>query len=62
MVDFAKIAEYEVNKFLADCKNEWIAEGFIEEMYDEIYYIAYDSVIAAGGSKEEADKIGKNLS
>ena len=62
MVDFSEIAEIEVNKFLADCKNEWIAEGFIEEMYDEIYYIAYDAVIAAGGSKEEADKIGKVLS
>lgn len=62
MVDFSEIAEIEVDKFLADCKDEWIAEGFIEEMYDEIYYIAYDSVIAAGGSKEEADKIAKKLS
>lgn len=62
MVDFAKIAEYEVNKFLADCRDEWVEQGFIEELHDEIYYIAYDSVIGAGGSKEEADKIAKNIS
>ena len=60
MTNFVEIARGNIERHLGDCFNP-DHNASSDEIYDEVYTLAFDAIFDAGGSKEQAQKIALEL-
>lgn len=60
MTDYREIARGNIERHLGDCFDP-DHNASSDEIYDEVYTLAFDAIVDAGGSKEDASKIASEL-